>query len=66
MGDGGSVEQAADRPGVGAGEVARFTIGGTAENGAPSSVFTAATGIPYVRNPQKLTHVVAETPLSLR
>ncbi|WP_411069374.1 RNA polymerase sigma-70 factor [Streptomyces sp. cmx-4-25] len=92
--DGGGVKQAALRPVVGAGKVARFYLGGSAKagfavtgeptsvNGDPAlalhldGVFDGVmalrvedgriTGLYYVRNPEKLTRVTAETPLTLR
>ncbi|MFI6787130.1 RNA polymerase sigma-70 factor [Nonomuraea sp. NPDC050383] len=92
--DGGGVRQAAARPIVGAGKVARFIVGavGKAEvaltadhtvvNGNPALLLRAdgeidgviairvesgrITGLYYVRNPEKLTRVESEIPLTLR
>ncbi len=92
--DGGGVKRAALRPVVGAGKVARFSLGGsakagvavtcepTAVNGDPAlAVYLdgefdgvmalrvedgRVTGLYYVRNPEKLTRVASETPLTLR
>jgi RNA polymerase sigma-70 factor (ECF subfamily) len=93
VGDGGGVKQAAPRPIIGAGKVARYFFGGfktegtlTVEsamvNGNPALVVRLdgeidgvmairvedgrVTGLYYVRNPQKLTRVGSETPLTLR
>jgi RNA polymerase sigma-70 factor (ECF subfamily) len=92
--DGGGIKQAAVRPIVGAGKVARFAVGGlgkarialtsdlTVINGGPALVVRVdgeldgviairvedarITGLYYVRNPEKLTRVASETPLTLR
>ncbi|MET7464810.1 RNA polymerase sigma-70 factor [Nonomuraea sp. NPDC005501] len=92
--DGGGVKQAAARPIVGAGKVARFIVGavGKAEvaltadhtvvNGNPALLLRAdgeidgviairvesgrITGLYYVRNPEKLTRIESEIPLTLR
>ncbi|MEV6319840.1 RNA polymerase sigma-70 factor [Nocardia sp. NPDC051787] len=92
--DGGGIKQAAPRPVIGAGKVARFIVGGltkhnitltvepTTVNGSPALALhvdgeldgviamhvedTHITGVYYVRNPQKLTHIDSATPLTLR
>jgi RNA polymerase sigma-70 factor (TIGR02957 family) len=92
--DGGGVRQAAPRPVIGAGKVARFAIGSlgqvdgtvtvepTLVNGSPALVLrldgelvgvmaihvehTRITGLYFVSNPDKLTHIDSETPLTLR
>ena len=92
--DGGGIRQAATRPIVGAGKVARFIIGGSGKaegaltgdarvvNGSPALVVrldgeidgamairvegARITGLYYVRNPEKLSRVESETPLTLR
>ena len=92
--DGGGIKQATPRPVVGADKVARFIVGGLAENDVPLTVETTVvngtpaltlhidgeldgvmamriedtriTGLYYVRNPQKLTHIESATPLTLR
>ncbi|MDR8412522.1 RNA polymerase sigma-70 factor [Nonomuraea sp. 3-1Str] len=92
--DGGGVKQAAARPIVGAGKVARFIVGGvgkaevaltadhTMVNGNPALLLRAdgeidgviairvesgrITGLYYVRNPEKLTRIESEIPLTLR
>ncbi|MET9064203.1 RNA polymerase sigma-70 factor [Streptosporangium sandarakinum] len=92
--DGGGVKQAAPRPVVSAGKVARFIVGGMGKagvsltgdlavvNGSPALVIRVdgeidgvvatrvedarITGLYYVRNPQKLTRIGSETPLTLR
>ncbi|MEU6414405.1 RNA polymerase sigma-70 factor [Microbispora sp. NPDC046933] len=92
--DGGGVKQAAPRPVISAGKVARFILGGigkaevtingqpTVVNGSPALILRVdgeidgviairvedarITGLYYVRNPQKLTRIESETPLTLR
>ncbi|MBE3011950.1 RNA polymerase sigma-70 factor [Microbispora sp. NEAU-D428] len=92
--DGGGVRQAAPRPVISAGKVARFILGGTGKaevtingqptvvNGSPALILRVdgeidgvlairvegarITGLYYVRNPQKLTRIESETPLTLR
>ncbi len=94
IGDGGGVRQAAARPIVGAGKVARGLLGGlgkhpstftaspTMVNGAPALLMHMdgeldgvlavrvedgrISGLYYVRNPEKLSRVGAETLLTLR
>ncbi|GAA0941257.1 RNA polymerase sigma-70 factor [Actinocorallia libanotica] len=94
MGDGGGVKQAALRPIVGAGKVARLLIGGVGRtgnafafdpavvNGNPALLVhldgefdgvvavrledDRITGLYFVRNPEKLSRIAAETPLALR
>ncbi|MFC7585725.1 RNA polymerase sigma-70 factor [Nonomuraea antimicrobica] len=94
MSDGGGVKQAAPRPIIGAGKVARMIVSGlgkaqialtsdpTVVNGNPALLLRVdgeidgviavrvedarITGLYYVRNPQKLTRIASETPLTLR
>jgi RNA polymerase sigma-70 factor (TIGR02957 family) len=92
--DGGGVKQAAPRPIIGAGNVARMIVKGlgkarialtsepTVVNGNPALLLRVdgdidgviaarvedarITGLYYVRNPEKLTRIASETPLTLR
>ncbi|RVX47682.1 RNA polymerase sigma-70 factor (ECF subfamily) [Nonomuraea polychroma] len=92
--DGGGVKQAAPRPIIGAGKVARMIVGGlgkaqvaltsesTVVNGNPALLLRVdgeidgviairvedarITGLYYVRNPEKLTRIAFETPLTLK